>query len=112
MFLLLIASVSLMIFSATALAQQKFVGHLNGIQEVPTNNSTGNGVCTVTLNLTETQITVNATFRGLLSPANAGHIHNMGPVGVNGPVRFSFTGVSGTSGTLGLHVRRNRRASR
>ncbi|CAN5667472.1 hypothetical protein BH24ACI1_BH24ACI1_17060 [soil metagenome] len=101
MFLLLIASVSLMIFSATALAQQKFVGHLNGIQEVPPVNSTGNGVCTVTLNSTETQITVNATFRGLLSPANAGHIHNMGPVGVNGPVRFPFTGVSGTSGTLG-----------
>ena len=100
-FLLLIASVSLMIFSATALAQQKFVGHLNGIQEVPPVNSTGNGVCTVTLNSTETQITVNATFRGLLSPANAGHIHNMGPVGVNGPVRFPFTGVSGTSGTLG-----------
>ncbi len=101
MFLLLTVSVSLMIFSATALAQQKFVGHLNGIQEVPPVNSTGNGVCTVTLNSTETQITVNATFRGLLSPANAGHIHNMGPVGVNGPVRFSFTGVSGTSGTLG-----------
>ena len=50
MYLLLTLSVSLMIFSATALAQQKFVGHLNGIQEVPANNSTGNGVCNVTLN--------------------------------------------------------------
>lgn len=60
-FLLLIVSVSLMIFTATALAQQKFIGHLNNIQEVPTNNSTATGVCYVTLNLTETQMTVNAT---------------------------------------------------
>ncbi|MBA3601248.1 MAG: CHRD domain-containing protein, partial [Acidobacteria bacterium] len=46
-------------------------------------------------------MTVNAAFTGLSSPASAGHIHDTGPVGVNGPVRFSFTGVSGTSGTLG-----------
>ena len=71
------------------------------IQEVPANNSTGNGVCNVTLNSTETQFTVTATFRGLSSPATAGHIHDMAPVGVNGDVRFPFTGVSGTSGTIG-----------
>ncbi len=101
MFLLLTVSVSLMIFSATALAQQKFVGHLNGIQEVPANNSTGNGVCNVTLNSAETQFTVNATFTGLSSPATAGHIHDMAPVGVNGNVRFNFGTVTGTSGTIG-----------
>ena len=101
MFLLLTVSVSLIIFSATALAQQKFVGHLNGIQEVPANNSTGNGVCNVTLNLTETQFTVNCTYSGLGSAVIMAHIHDAGPVGVNGPVRFNFNFTGGTSGTIG-----------
>ncbi len=101
MFLIPAILLSALIFSTAALAQQRFVGHLNGIQEVPANSSTGNGVCTVVLNAAETQITVNTTFSGLSSSANAGHIHDMGPVGVNGPVRFPFGTVTGTSGTIG-----------
>jgi hypothetical protein len=101
MFLMLTISLLAIMFSTAASAQQKFIGHLNGNQEVPPTSSTGTGICTVTLNAAETQITVATTFSGLSSAANAGHIHDQGPVGVTGPVRFPFTGVSGTSGTLG-----------
>jgi len=98
---MLTIALSAFVFPMTASAQQRFVGYLTGAQEVPANNSTAKGVCTLILNSTETQITVNCTYSGLTSPASAGHIHDAGPVGVNGPVRFPFTGVSGTSGTLG-----------
>ncbi|MCY7348827.1 MAG: CHRD domain-containing protein [Pyrinomonadaceae bacterium] len=99
--LMLTIALSAFVLSTTASAQQRFVGYLTGAQEVPANNSTGKGVCTLVLNSTETQMTVNCTFSGLAASASAGHIHDTGPVGVNGPVRFGFTGVTGTSGTLG-----------
>ncbi len=100
-FLMLAICLSAFVFSTAALAQQRFVGSLTGAQEVPANNSTGKGTCTIVLNSTETQMTVNCTYSGLSSAASAGHIHDAGPVGVSGPVRFGFTGVTGTSGTIG-----------
>ena len=100
-FLMLTLVLSAFVFTLTASAQQRFVGYLTGAQEVPPNNSTARGVCTLILNSTETQMTVNCTYSGLSSPANAGHIHDMSPVGVNGMVRFPFTGVTGTSNTIG-----------
>jgi hypothetical protein len=101
MFFMLTISLLALIFSTAALAQQRYVAHLNGNQEVPANNSTGRGVCDIVLNLAETQITVTCNYNSLTSPANAGHIHDNGPVGVIGPVRFNFGTVSGTSGTIG-----------
>jgi len=98
---MLTIALSAFVFSMTASAQQRFVGYLTGAQEVPANNSTARGVCTLILNSTETQMTVNCTYSGLSSPANMGHIHENGPIGVNGPVRFPFTGVTGTSNTIG-----------
>jgi hypothetical protein len=93
----------LVLFSAgAATAQQRFVASLDGQQEVPANTSSGKGTCTIVLNAAQTQITVNCTFSGLASAANAAHIHGNGPVGMNAGVLFGFTGVpAATSGTIG-----------
>src|SRR5688572_6634655 len=93
-FLTLTIILSAMMFSITAAAQQKFSVYLSGRQVVPANNSPGSGTCFVTLNASETQVTVECTYRNLSSNVVGAHIHDNGPVGVNGPVRsdFSFTG--------------------
>ncbi|MEO6392624.1 MAG: CHRD domain-containing protein [Pyrinomonadaceae bacterium] len=88
-----------------ASAQQRFAASLNGLQEVPANNSAGRGSCTIVLNAAETSITVNCTFSGLSSNANNGHIHGNAAVGVSAAVLFGFTGVpSATSGSIGPQV--------
>jgi hypothetical protein len=90
-----------MIFSTTATAQQKFSVSLNGVQEVPARATNGQGSCLVTLSSTETQFTVNCTYGGLTSAVVAAHIHDAGPVGVNGPIRFNFNFTGATNGTIG-----------
>jgi hypothetical protein len=92
---------SAMMFSITAAAQQKFSVSLNGRQEVPANDSSGNGSCMVTLNATETQISVTCNYRNLTSNVVGAHIHDNGPVGVSGPIRFDFSFTGGTTGTIG-----------
>ncbi len=92
---------SVMVFSITAAAQQKFSVYLNGRQEVPANNSPGSGTCMVTLNATETQVTVECNYRNLTSNAVGAHIHDNGPVSVNGPIRFDFSFTGGSNGTIG-----------
>jgi len=101
-FMMLAISLSAFVFSTTALAQQKFSVSLNGTQENPPVPSAGRGSCVLTLNTAETQITLSCAYTGLGAPATAAHIHDNGPVGVNGPVRFGLGAVSGTSGTLTL----------
>jgi hypothetical protein len=101
MFLTLTIILSAMMFSVTAAAQQKFSVYLNGRQEVPANNSTGDGTCMITLNGSETQVTVECRYRNLSSNVVGAHIHDNGPVGVNGPIRFNFNYSGGTSGTIG-----------
>ncbi|HUR98392.1 MAG TPA: FG-GAP-like repeat-containing protein [Pyrinomonadaceae bacterium] len=95
--------VFVLLFSALGVsAQQRFVAALDGVQEVPTNFSAGKGKCTIVLNAAQTQITVNCTFSGLGTAANAAHIHGNGGPGVTAPVLFGFTGVpAATSGTIG-----------
>jgi hypothetical protein len=100
-FLTLTIILSAMIFSITAAAQQKFTVSLHGRQEVPANNSPGSGNCMVTLNQTETQITVECSYRNLTSNVTGAHIHDNAPVGVNGPIRFNFNYTGGTTGTIG-----------
>ncbi|MCA1639392.1 MAG: CHRD domain-containing protein [Acidobacteria bacterium] len=102
LFLMLIVGLSAFIFSTTVSAQQKFTVSLNGVQENPPVNSPGRGSCVLTLDTAETQISLSCTYSGLGSTASAAHIHTDGPAGVNGPVLFSLTGASGTSGTLSL----------
>jgi hypothetical protein len=100
-FLTLTIILSAMMFSITAAAQQKFSVYLNGRQEVPANNSSGSGTCFVTLNAPETQISVQCRYRNLSSNVTGAHIHDNGPVGVNGPIRFDFSFTGGTTGTIG-----------
>jgi hypothetical protein len=92
---------SAMVFSITAAAAPQFSVYLNGRQEVPANNSPGSGTCMVTLNSTETQVSVECRYRNLTSNVVGAHIHDNGPVGVNGPIRFNFNYTGGTTGTIG-----------
>lgn len=83
--------------SPAAAVAQSFVASLSASQEVAAVASTATGMGTVDLNAAETQITVNASFSGLTSPATQGHIHAHNPVaqappGTNAPVRFGFAG--------------------
>ncbi len=100
-FLTLTIILSAMMFSITAAAQQKFSVYLSGRQEVPANNSPGSGDCRIALNATETQVTVECAYRNLTSNAVAAHIHDNGPVGVSGPIRFNFNYTGGSNGTIG-----------
>jgi hypothetical protein len=101
LFLTLAIIMSAMMFSITAAAQQRFSVSLNGRQEVPANNSSGSGDCSIALNVGETQVTVTCNYRNLSSNVVGAHIHDNGPVGVNGPIRFNFNASGGTSGTIG-----------
>ena len=99
--LMLAIGLSAFVFSTAASAQQKFNVSVTAAQEVPVRSSTGAGRCVVTLNTAETQFTVSCTYTGLTSNVVGGHIHDAGPVGVNGPVRFNFNLTGGTSGVIG-----------
>lgn len=100
-FLMLAIILSAIMFSITVVAQQKFSVYLSARQEVPANNSFGNGTCMVTLNQNETQVTVTCNYRNLTSNVVGAHIHDNGIVGVNGPIRFNFNFTGGTTGTIG-----------
>src|SRR4028119_196885 len=100
-FLTLTIILSAMMFSITAAAQQKFSVYLSDRQVVPANNSPGSGTCMITLNAPETQISVECRYRNLSSNVTGAHIHDNGPVGVNGPIRFDFSFTGGTTGTIG-----------
>lgn len=85
-------------------AQTTLIAFLTGAQEVPSRATPAFGNGTVVLNAARTQITLNLTFSGLLTPFSIAHIHEA-PFGVNGPVRFDFgsqvvLGAGGTSGVL------------
>jgi hypothetical protein len=99
-FLTLTIILSAMMFSITAAAQQKFSVYLSGRQAVPANNSPGSGTCMITLNATETQVTVECTYRNLTSNAVGAHIHDNGPVGVIGSIRYDFSFTGGRTGAI------------
>ena len=99
--LMLAICLSAIVFSTMASAQQKFTASVTAAQEVPVRPSTGTGRFVITLNAAETQFTITGTYTGTTSNVVAGHVHDAGPVGVNGPVRFSFNLTGGTSGTVG-----------
>lgn len=55
----------------------------------------------VTLNATETEVAVECTYRNLTSNVVGAHIHDNGPVGVNGPIRFDFSFTGGRTDSIG-----------
>jgi len=82
-----------------------FTATLTGLGENPPNASPATGFATVTLNSLETMITVDMFWSGLSAPATASHLHGPAGPGVNAPVVFSLTGVSGfVSGSISGEV--------
>lgn len=100
LFSYVVALAALALFSSSALAQQKFIAHLDGAQEVPSTPSTGSGVCVITLDAAETSISASCTYSGLTSNLQADHIHANAPVGVNAGILFNFAATGGTSGSF------------
>ncbi len=86
--------------SGAASAASYFTGNLNSAQEVPANASTATGFGRVTLNDTETQITVSLNFSGLSSNQTASHIHGAAPPGANAGILFNIGSTGATSGTF------------
>jgi hypothetical protein len=66
-----------------------FNAKLTGAQA--STNSLAGGSGTVILNTAQTSITVDENWFGLVSPAEATHIHCCVPAGVNAPVLFPLT---------------------
>jgi hypothetical protein len=78
-----------------------YQAHMLAANEVPGNRSTGVGFGTVELSPDETTITVNMSFSGLTGNATAAHIHGPAAAGVNAGVLFPFTGLpAATSGAI------------
>lgn len=97
---LFMACAALLLLSGTALADQKFIAHLNPQQEVPSTASNGSGVCVVTLNAAETSISASCTYQGLTSALQADHIHGNAAPGVNAGILFNFAATGGISGSF------------
>lgn len=97
-----ILGLAILAWAAPARADQRFYATLTGGQQVPAVASSGAGVGTVVLNTAETQITVNMSFSGLSSAANAAHIHGPAAAGANAGILFDFSGVTpaATSGSI------------
>src|SRR5262249_33548761 len=74
-----------------------FVGNLSGANEVPSVDSPGTGLATITLDPTAQTIEINASFSGLTSNDNAAHIHCCAPLGTNAMVATTIP----TFGALG-----------
>lgn len=69
------------IFTNFADAQQKFIANLSGQQVVPVSGSTGKGVCVLTLDAAETQLSANCRYENLTANARAVGIGFGAPVG-------------------------------
>jgi hypothetical protein len=97
----LVPSVVILSAGPAAATAQTFTVTMSGLQEVPANASSATGTASVDLNAAETTITVNASWTGLTTNANAGHIHGPAGPGVNAGIIFPFAGVpAATSGSI------------
>lgn len=93
-----LVSCVLAISTGAASASSFYTANLSGTNEVPPTSSTAAG--TANYVLSGNDLTLDLSFAGLTSPAQAGHIHCCAPVGVNASVAVPFAGFpSVTSGT-------------
>jgi hypothetical protein len=67
-----------------------FAATLDGLQEVPPNNSPATGNSLIILDDVANTITVDLHFSGLVAPQTAAHIHGPAPPGVNAGVLVGF----------------------
>jgi hypothetical protein len=91
------------IFTISIHAQQKFVANLSGLQQLPANNSSGGGICKLTLLSNEMQTELTCNYQNLSSPLNTVRIHVAAPVGADGPVLTGFPVSGGTSGGFSMN---------
>ncbi|MGB7210191.1 MAG: CHRD domain-containing protein [Pyrinomonadaceae bacterium] len=78
-----------------------FTAYLSSAQEVPVNASTATGFGRVTLNASETMITVSMNYGTASAPLSsnvvAGHIHGSAAPGVNAPIIFNLNPAGGAA---------------
>ena len=67
-------------FSITVAAQQKFIANLSGWQVVPPSGSAGKGVCLLTLDQTETSLSINCRYENLPGSATVAGVGFGAPV--------------------------------
>ena len=87
-------SVPGMITMAATPAAAEVSATLSGGQEVPPDAATGAGSGTVTLNPTETQITVDLSWTDLTGAPIGVHIHGAATPGVNAFILFDFIAIA------------------
>ena len=92
---------TILLFTISIHAQQKFVANLSGQQEVPANNSAAKGVCMITLNSSETGLVYQCQYSGMTSGVSASHIHGSAPVGENAPILFALNFTGGSEAQFG-----------
>jgi len=86
-----------------ASAQQVFVGNLSGRQIVPANNSTGSGLCKLTLNPAETGGTLTCNY-ALASAGVNMQLFIDAPVGQNGAAPILTIPVNGQTGAFSVGI--------
>lgn len=87
-------------------AQQKFIAVLSGLQQTPANDSSGRGVCLLTLNQTETIADVSCSFDNLSSAATVGGVGFILSSGTGASSTFTGVAISngGQTGNLAFAV--------
>jgi hypothetical protein len=95
-----VAVAGLFWFTTAQAATEVFEFPLEPGQNTPSNESTGSGDCTITLDTVTGDVTAECSFSGLTSNANNVHIHGIGRPGVNAGVILGLTATAATSGTI------------
>lgn len=73
---------------------------LNGVSEVPPENSKGTGTFEGSLDTGTKVLTYTLSYSGLSGPATAAHIHGPAPVGQNAGVMVPLKGASGVASPI------------
>jgi hypothetical protein len=98
---LVVLSAVLVVTAAVAVsAQQRFVAHMTGAQEIPGNFSQAKGHCKIVLNAAETQIDVSCTYLKIGSRPTGFAIHGDAPIGARARPLFDLGPVSAISGSF------------
>ena len=93
------------IFTVSIHAQQKFIANLSGAQVVPPSGSPGRGVCLLTLDQTETSLSINCKYENLPGPATVAGVGFGAPVGGIGSSAIGILiNNGGSGGTVSFNV--------
>jgi hypothetical protein len=79
-----------------------FVASLDGAQEVPPTSSTGTGMATLSLDLSNDTLTVDMSFSSLLAPETNATIDGPAPPGVEAPMSLYTLDVQQPGGLSGI----------